>query len=108
MKLMGIAVGLFALLMFVGTSYAAKAPKGDVVAGKITAITAPTAEKPGSITIKTKADEVTLATTKDTTVTVDGAASTLDKLEAGMNVKASPATGTATKIDAMTKKPKAK
>ena len=112
MKLMGIAVGLFALLMFVGVSYAAKAPKGDVVTGKITAVDT----DKGTVTIKTKTDEVVVKTDKDTAISIDGVKvdstdkdkAPVGKLEVGMNAKVSPATGTASKIDAMTKKPKAK
>ncbi|MGA2500417.1 MAG: hypothetical protein ABSH20_21955 [Tepidisphaeraceae bacterium] len=109
MKLMGIVVGLFALLMFVGTSYAAKAPK-DVATGKITAVDA-TAK---TVTIQPRAAKgstdtpapITLTVDANTTkITVDGVDAKFEDLKEGMNVKASPSTdkGTATKIDAKSK-----
>jgi len=54
-----------------------------------------------------EAKEVTVATDDKTVVTLDGKDAKLADLTAGMRVKVTPATGTATKIEAKTPKPKA-
>ncbi|MFI5377812.1 MAG: hypothetical protein ACHRHE_00780 [Tepidisphaerales bacterium] len=111
MKLLGIVVGLLALFMFVGSSFArtelaAKAPKA--VQGKITDV----AKDGTTITVTPKAkagttvEDVKITTDDKTKVTVDGAAATIGDLKVGMTVKVTPATGTAATIDA--KNPKKK
>ena len=55
-----------------------------------------------NLKIKVKKDEQTVATDANTVVTIDGEAKTLGDLKAGMNVTVTPATGTATKIEAKT------
>jgi hypothetical protein len=109
MKLLGIVVGLLAICMFVGNSYA-KAAKADVAAGKVTAV----ADKDGNIKIEKRAkapavaEEITVKTDASTVVTIDGAAGKVSDIAVGMNVKVSPASGVAKTIDATSKKPGAK
>lgn len=52
-----------------------------------------------------KAKEVVVVTDDKTVVTVDGVAAKVADLKEGMYVKVAPATGTATEIKAVTKKP---
>ncbi len=118
MKLLGLVVAMFALCMFVGTSFAKeagagkgnRAAKADVVAGKISAA----ADAQGKIKVTKRAkdaaaaEEITVATDANTVVTIDGAAGKVSDLQVGMVVKISPATGTATKIEATSKKPAAR
>jgi len=78
-----------------------KAPKTAALTGKITA-TAPDAT-PKTITVKAKTGEVVYNVVTATTITVDGAPSTVDKLAVGMMVTVTPPTGgDATAIDAKT------
>ena len=120
MKLLGIVIGLIALCMFVGNSFAKdaaakgdKAGKGDVVMGKVSAAV----DKDGNIKIKKHVkkdaaatapaapEEVTIATDASTVVTIDKVAGKVSDIQVDMYVKISPATGTAKTIDASTKKP---
>ena len=71
-----------------------KGPKGLV--GKVVSVD--TAAK--TITLKKKGGEVTVTTDENTEITVNGAAGSLGDIKAGMVAKITPATGTATKVDA--------
>ena len=91
-----------AILGLVGFAMAAKgdkkAPAG--LHGKVVSID--TTAK--TVTVKARDKEVVVATDATTVITLDGAASSLDKLTAGMIVTVTPATGTATKIVGKTPK----
>jgi hypothetical protein len=95
-----------AILGLAGFAMAAKgggkAPAGLI--GKVVSVSGT------DVTVKAKSGEVVVKTDASTTVTIDGAASSVDKLTAGMMVTVTPETGVATKIVAKTaaahKKPK--
>ncbi len=101
-------LALAAVLGMVGFAMAQDAPKktrtrgvyGKIVKVEGTNIVVATRTR-GSEDTK----EVTVATDDKTVVTLDGAASSLDKLAKDMFVRITPATGTAEKVIASTKRP---
>ena len=91
-----------AILGLAGFAMAAKGNKAPTTGlhGKVVSVDA-TAK---TVTVKAKSGEVVVTTDAATVITLDGAASSLDKLTAGMTVTVTPDTGTAAKIIAKTPK----
>ena len=98
-------VAVLAILAIAGAVIAAEGtatskPKFDGVRGMIVKVDG------ANVTIKGRADKETVVVTDaNTVVTIDEKASTVADLKADMYVQVTPATGTATKIVASTKKP---
>lgn len=94
---------LVAFLVFglAGFAFAAKGDKkkegGKGLAGVVSAV------EGTNLKIKVGDEEKTIATGDSTVVTIDKLPAKLSELKAGMKVRVSPATGTASKIDASTK-----
>ena len=90
------------ILGLAGLVFAAKGDKpkkegGHGLSGVISAVDGKT------LKIKVGEEEKSVTTDDNTVVTIDKLPAKLAELKAGMHVRVSPATGTATKVDASTK-----
>ena len=92
-----------------GVSQAAKAKgEGKGLKGQVVSVAADGTSVVITTGGKKNATELTIPVDKETTVTVDGAASKVSDLKKDMYVMVSPATGTAKTITATTTKPEKK
>jgi hypothetical protein len=111
MKLFAALLVSFALLGFVSVAQAAKGG-GKKGAGAVNGAVASVAADSKSITVKVKdkatneTKEVVVAVDDNTKYTLDGADAKLADIKAGHRVKVTPATGTATKVEATAAKGK--
>ena len=112
---MRVLSNVFAVMVMLGVASAALAEGGDRAAkpkpDKPKALMGVAVKVEGTnLTIKVgkkdEAKEVVVATDEKTEVKVDGEVKTLADIKEGMQVKVMPDTGTATKIEAKTPKPR--